>query len=71
MKKLRVSFDPTGYTSKPSKADIKKINNRIAHCIEEISTSKDMKVFAEKVGTEGHAFCSATFTNGRRCKDNF
>ena len=29
MKKIRVSFDPIGYTSKPSKTDIKKINNRI------------------------------------------
>lgn len=71
MKKIRVSVDPIGYTSKPSKTDIKKINNRIAQCIKEINTPKEMKAFAEKVGTEGRAFCSATFTSGRRCKENF
>ena len=56
MKKIRVSFDPIGYTSKPSKTDIKKINNRIAQCIKEINTPKEMKTFAEMVGAEGHAF---------------
>lgn len=71
MKKIRVSFDPIGYTSKPSKTDIKKINNRIAQCIKEINTPKEMKTFAEMVGAEGHAFCPAAFSNGRRCKENF
>ena len=71
MKKIRVSFDPIGYTSKPSKKDIKKINNRIAQCIKEINTPKEMKTFAEMVGAEGHAFCPAAFSNGRRCKENF
>lgn len=70
MNEIKVCFDRYRLTSPPRKADINLISDRIGESIRHVSR-ENIKTFAHQVGSQGHAFCPATFKNGERLKENF
>lgn len=70
MNEIKVSLDKERFCLKPTVKDILRIRQRIGRSVRELSPF-DMRVLAEKIGTNGHTFCPATFKNGIRKKENF
>ena len=63
---IKVSLDHEGFKSKPSN-QVAKISSRIAKEIAEISAGE----LAHMVGADGHTFCPAVFSDGKRRQDHF
>lgn len=70
MKDVKVSLDTVSYTSKPANSEPGKITNRIGKNI--VSLNNDnMDSFVYNVSQKGYTFSPATFSNGRKNKENF
>jgi len=72
MDKIKVTLDRELFWNKPTKDEIPKISSRIGSRVKKLTaTEEDMKKFAELVGIDGRTFCTATFKDGKRSKENF
>lgn len=72
MSKIKVSLDNVEYWEKPQGKDIARIHNQLGSSVKEINpTQADINQFTLDVGRDGHTFCTATFRDGKRSKDNF
>lgn len=72
MCKIRVSLDREILCHKPQSKDAAAINSRIGSEVKAFDLNSDgMRKFAESVGIDGHTFCTATFMDGKRGKENF
>jgi hypothetical protein len=68
---IEICLDSVPYKIKPKDYEIANISKRIAGNKQTLKNPSDIKVFAEKVGRQGHTFCPATFNNGARNLNNF
>lgn len=66
MDPIKMSLDLNAYAQKPSGKEIGAISHRIANYPQKIETEADMRRFVEQVGAQGHTFCPATFSGGKR-----
>lgn len=65
--KVKVSLDGARFSKKPNKHEIGTITKRIA----KMSRELELKELAEMIGTEGHTFCPAIFSEGQRKNEYF
>ncbi len=72
MNKIKVSLDRTEFWEKPTGKEIATIHNRIGSSVKYLSpTQSDIQEFIFNVGRDGNTFCTATFNDGKRSKENF
>ena len=71
MDNVKVSLDQMENWEKPQGKEIARIHNRLGSSIKELRSPADIRNFTFAVGRDGHTFCPATFTNGKRSKDHF
>lgn len=70
MKSIKFSYDKQRLTAKPSGDEVRYISNRMARSCVELK-EEELKEVIYNIGTKGCTFCPATFTNGKRNKENF
>lgn len=71
MDPIKLSLDPNAYAQKPSGKEIGAISHRIANYPQKIETEEGLRKFVEQVGAQGHTFCPATFSGGKRNQESF
>lgn len=71
MDPIKISLDPNAYAQKPSGKEIGAISHRIANYPQKIETEEGLRKFVEQVGAQGHTFCPATFSGGKRNQESF
>ena len=71
MTSIKVSVDKENFSSKPEGADAARISVRIGSEENMLKYPDDFIKFAHCVSTKGNTFCTATFKDGRKCKENF
>lgn len=71
MKPIIASLDKGIFNHKPSGTDIARISSRIAHNETALNSASSIRSFAQSIATKGQTFCTATFKDGRRCKEDF
>lgn len=71
MNTIKVSYDNQSYQSKPVDSEAAQISRRIGKNIAALKCQKDVYSFIRDIGTHGHTFSPATFTDGTRKADSF
>ena len=71
MNPIKLSFDQKSYTMKPTDLEIGNISKRIGGSPQQIKTMDEMRILAERIGSQGCSFCPATFSDHRRHQEGF
>jgi len=68
--KFKISLDPVYHNAKPDNVEAGKISSRIGTNSKNIDYG-NLKSVVTGIAKSGYTFCSATFKNGKRNKENF